>query len=93
LKDTVFELRKLLKQKYGSEKMRKCPCSKDCPDRNATCHMKGKCPHDFEEWAKENEEERERIHDFKMSKLPPVTAAKERRHFNWIKSGLGNSKK
>jgi hypothetical protein len=55
--------------------------------------MKGKCPHDFDGWAKENEEERERIHDFKMSKLPPVTAAKERRHFNWIKSGLGNSKK
>jgi hypothetical protein len=55
--------------------------------------MKGKCPHDFDGWAKENEEERERIYNLKMSKLPPMTAAKERRHFNWIKSGLGNSKK
>ena len=70
-----------------------CPC-RNCQDRNALCHTeKGNCPHGYKEWAKANAEERERVHDLKMSKLPPLTAAKERRHFNWIKYGEKNTRR
>lgn len=64
-----------------------CPCSRDCPDRNATCHMKGKCPHNWDKWHEEHEKERERIRKLKLSKLPSITAAKEKRHFDWVKNG------
>ena len=67
----------------------KCPCSRDGPDRNAKCHMKGMCPHKFDEWLKEDREEKELFYKEKMRQQPATTAAKDRRHFNWIKNRSG----
>lgn len=71
---------------------RKCPCY-GCMDRNATCHMKGKCPHGFDEWNKEQEQRREMILKAKCFDVPHWTKANEQRHFNWIKKGQGNTKR
>lgn len=72
---------------------RECPCHRDCPDRNATCHTtKGNCPHDFEGWAKEQQEERERIRKAKQTDIPYRTKAGDTRHFNYIKRGKANTK-
>jgi hypothetical protein len=49
--------------------------------------MKGKCPHNWDKWHEEHEKERERIRKLKLSKLPSVTVAKEKRHFDWVKNG------
>lgn len=73
-------------------KLPPCPC-KGCQDRSANCHKKGNCPHGYEDWQKEHEEERDRINREKEKRLPSWTAAQERRHFNWVKFGQGNSKK
>lgn len=73
--------------------MKECPCKKDCPDRNAICHTKGNCPHGYSEWAEEHKKEVEKYHEEKLKHLPSATAAKDRRHFNWIKYGQGNAKK
>ena len=72
---------------------RKCPCSRDCPDRNAHCHMKGKCPHGFDEWAEEHKEYKKQIEEAKQINVPHWTKAQETRHFNWVKYGQRNSKK
>ena len=72
--------------------MRPCPC-KGCKDRNAYCHMKGKCPHDFEGWLKEHQALKEKIKEAKKADMPHWTKAQELRHFNYIKFGQGNSKK
>ncbi len=72
---------------------RKCPCSRDCPDRNEFCHTKGKCPHGFDDWAEEHKENRAKIRQEKQADVPKWTKAQETRHFNWVKYGQGNSKK
>lgn len=73
--------------------MSKCPCSRDCPDRNAYCHMKGNCPHGFDDWAKEHAEEKKQIKEAKKKDIPHWTVAQTRRHFDYIRNGQGNTKK
>ena len=85
--------RKKLINPSGSEKLEKCPCTKDCADRNAKCHNKGNCPHGYDVWWEEHLEEKERIYKVKQAALNTRTAAKDRRHFNYIKYGQGNSKR
>lgn len=70
-----------------------CPCSKDCPDRNAKCHMKGNCPHNWDKWYEEHEKEKQLIRAYKEERQAPVTAAKEKRHFNWVKYGDRNTRR
>jgi hypothetical protein len=55
--------------------------------------MKGKCPHGFDEWNKEQEQRREMILKAKCFDVPHWTKANEQRHFNWIKKGQGNTKR
>lgn len=69
-----------------------CPCRIDCPDRNGRCHMKGNCPHNYDKWAEENAIERENRWKAKKNQIA-TTAAKERRHFNYIKYGKGQTRR
>lgn len=64
----------------------KCPCI-GCKDRNAVCHTKGKCPHGFEDWKKEQLLRKEIIRKAKAKDVPHWTKAQETRHFDYIKHG------
>ena len=71
---------------------RECPCH-GCKDRNAICHTKGNCPHDFEGWLKEHEKDRDEANKKKAFEASRWTDAQVKRHINWIKYGQGNSKR
>ena len=69
-----------------------CPC-KGCTDRNAYCHMKGRCPHGYTEWREEHIAEIKQMHENEDKYKKTFTAAQEKRHFNYIKKGQGNTKR
>ena len=70
----------------------KCPCTRTCPDRNAKCHMKGNCPHGYDQWLEEHEKEREENDRKKAADASQWTDAQERRHIQALKHGKGNTR-
>ena len=55
--------------------------------------MKGNCQHGWDKWYEEHEKEKQLIRAYKEERQAPVTAAKEKRHFNWVKYGDRNTRR
>ena len=68
----------------------KCPCTRTCPDRNAKCHMKGNCPHGYDQWLEEHERERDEVNRKKAFEASRWTDAEVKRRINFIKHGQVN---